>query len=275
MSTYRYQFTEIERYLQFQNNFWLDVGEILIKPIVNQYHYNPSLITITNWSSTEICICSNIFNHKVKVIYTNTQIIIEFIDQWFNYRLGDSYYVEPKYKYLDIYDHNSQLIGLHPWCYDKGHIPEHLPPPSGDHHATIILTILIPEITTYFWQLWHDHLPPFQSIVDQLCIYIRAFYVYCNVRKGYHRHNIRPRCVDVIINRIDSFAPNKIGSRFDPLVHHRLLTTACLAWKIYLPVRHFTNCLNQITCLPSVGCSYKSSKTKFDLIQQGYQILPI
>ena len=261
---YEYSFDNIDDYLNFEYNCYLDCPEILIKPIVVQYHDFPNDLVI-NHSPQKITVSGTIFEHQVMVTYQPEKITIIYRDQKYWIR-GGRYYTQDKWKYITIYDENQHVIGLHPWVYHKGKIPDHLPPPEGCPNATIIIHFIIPELTQYFWSLWNDSLPPFNSICDQFATYTRAFYI--NVK---HENPIpflklpdkRIKCNDEVINAIRFFAKNKNGSIFDPLSAHRNLTVACLRWRIYLYVRLYNHVMESILYNPRTGIYYSQAFDDF------------
>lgn len=270
---YEYCFDNILDYSDFKYNCYLNYPEIVLKPIVNQYHSNPSQLTLQR-SSTEITASGNIFGHDVVVVYTTDQITITFQHQFFRLN-GPEYYVSEKWKYITMYDENEKIVGLYPWVYRRGKIPVRLPPKEGTSDATVIIRLRIPEITHYFWCLWQDSddgddsdVPPFDPIVDKFAIYIRAFYISLQVDSNHEPDPTIKQpderrmfyCSDKIIRKIRHYAENEHGSKFDPFSAHCLLTSACLRWKAYLYIRHYNRCIAEISSLPGIGIHYQNAK---------------
>lgn len=275
---YEYNFDQIDDYSEFERNCYLDCPEIVLKPIVNQYHENPSQLSIIKGEGGKICpqsaeeiiVSGRIFNHEVTVTYQPNAIRLVFNHQQFSLRYG-KYLATDKWKYVDTLDQNQNIIGFHPWIYHQGKIPDHLPPEQGDPDATIVISLQIPEITQYCWDLWHDQLSPFNSVMDQFTNYIRAFYIDLDRYLPDPRLKIPDQtiqCTEIIIDQINDYAENANGRVFDPLTAHLMLTAACVRWKVYLYVRQYNQCLITIPYLPSIGIHYFQTENEYTHLSQ-------
>jgi hypothetical protein len=229
----------------------LDCQEIIIKPIVNQFHVYPSTLSI-NHSGEAIIVSGSIFSHKVTISYCLDNITITFHNQYFAMRFSE-YHPSEKHKLIPMYDEDGVINGVHQWSYDKTSVPDNLPPEEGDKCATVIIEICIPEVANYFWNLWNDHLMPFSTVADMVSMYIRGFYIKIN---GW-------TCTEEIAKMINMYAKNKEGHTFSPIWPSRMLNDACIWWKADIYSRNYTRCVAGIPYLPGVGVHYFEAKNSF------------
>lgn len=263
-NSYEYSFNNIDDYVDFGHNCYLDYPEIVIKPIIDHYHTIPSQLSIT-MSTREIVVTGQIYSHSVNVTYTPDYIKIIFYHQYYC-TTGRTYFVEDKRKYITMYDENQRIVGLYPWVYHKGKIPNKLPPIEGDPDATIIIQLQIPAISNYFWNLWNDHIPLFNDVVDRFAIYIRVFYINLDdyiFDPSLKIPDVNIDCTDVIISQIRGYATEMDGHTLDPLAAHRNIISACMRWKVYIYARQYNHCMKEIQYMPGLGVDYQKAMTEF------------
>ena len=267
-NVYEYTFEDIRDYHDFSYNYYLDYTEVVLKPIVNQYHTAPSHLQVSQ-SPHEIKVSGQIFSHEITVIYRIDEIQITYHHHF--YRMWRGYWVKEHTGYVTKYSEDHRIIGCGPVVDRKGYLPPHLPPVEGTPDATLIFHIRIPVICGYVWNLWRDYLLPFDPLVDRFAIYIRAFYIDSG-RQNQDDRSPNPlirtpdqtiECNERVIDRIHCYAPNEPGSIFDPLSSHRTLTAACLRWKVYQPVRAYNLCMAELSCLPVLGREYCQARDDF------------
>lgn len=249
-------------------NFDLDLQEVILIPIVNKYYEFPHDLLIST-SENKIRVSGKMFGHEVKIIYTPKNIVIKYFNQKFWLR-NQSYWTMNFSESKIIYDENHKIIGFDHIEHPSSEIPSNLPPVDRKHKAKVIFSVDIPEVTIFYWNLWHDNIPKFNETLGFFANYNKAFYININCfipnpfaePKNYENDDIR--CDQDIINRIQYYSrPIWNGVEFSPLVDHRALVRACIRWRVYQQVRYFNQILETIPYLPKIGHIYSEASSEF------------
>lgn len=262
-SVYEYTFETIDDYTDFFSNIPLNIQECLIKPIVIKYHDCPNNLVV-DIQYNQIIATGAIFEHNVKITYQSDKIDMIFHNQALH--VWESYHRKEYRKTYTRYNDETppKLMELGFESYYKSQIPDHLPQ-GVVKGATVIIHFNVPEVVQFLWSLWHDKILPYNDVIDQFSSYVRAFYIVYDkipnpLLKG---QDNQIYCSKEVIRKINNFKPMPDGSKFDPLAFHRMMTVACLSWRVYLYVRIYEKVKKSILYFPVIGQGYVEAKEDF------------
>lgn len=262
-SVYEYTFKTVDDYTDFFSNIPLNIQECLIKPIVVKYHNCPNNLVV-DVQDNQIIATGLIFEHNVKITYQSDKIDMIFHNQ--NLCTWGSYSRKEYRKLYTQYNDETppKLIKMGYEIYYKSQIPDNLPQ-GRVIGATVIIHFNVPEVVQFLWGLWHDKILPYNDVIDQFSSYVRAFYIPYDknpnlLLKG---QDDQISCSKEVIRKINDFKPMPVGSKFDPLVFHRMMTVACLSWRVYLHVRIYEKVKESILYFPGIGQGYIKASEDF------------